>query len=194
MNKAESKYFNTAVRMDKAFLEILQNKDFEYITIKEICKKAEVNRSTFYLHYETIDDLLSECIRYMGEQFVSYFGGKSLDDTIQSAEKEDLYLITSEYLTPYLTYIKDNRRLFRVALERTNTLRADRSMEVLFENTINPIMIRFGIPEKDKKYIVAFYIEGIIAIIKVWLRDSCKDPIEDMISLIQKNVPNPYDK
>ncbi len=67
-------------------------------------------------------------------------------------------------------------------------------MEVLFEETINPIMTRFEIPEKDRKYIVAFYIDGIIAIIKVWLRDGCKDPIEDMIPLIQKNVPNPYDK
>ncbi len=194
MNKAESKYFNTAVRMDRAFLEILENKDFEYITIKEICEKAEVNRSTFYLHYETIDDLLRECIRYMGERFVSYFGGKSLAGTIPSADKEDLYLLTAEYLTPYLTYIKDNRRLFQVALGRTNTLGSDRSMEVLFEGTINPIMVRFGIPEKDRKYIVAFYIEGIIAIIKVWLREGCADPIEDMISLIQKNVPNPYDK
>ena len=60
MNKSESKYFNTAIRMDKAFLELLEQKDFAFITVKEICKKAEVNRSTFYLHYETIDDLLSE--------------------------------------------------------------------------------------------------------------------------------------
>ena len=52
MNKNESKYFNTAVRMDKALIELLEKKDFEYITIKEICQAAGVNRSTFYLHYE----------------------------------------------------------------------------------------------------------------------------------------------
>ncbi len=194
MNKAESKYFNTAVRMDRAFLEILQSKDFEYITVKEICEKAEVNRSTFYLHYETIDDLLSECIRYMGEQFVSYFDGKKLSGRINSADKENLYLLTSDYLTPYLTYIKDNRRLFQVTLERTNTLRADRSMEVLLDGTINPIMDQFGIPENDRKYIIAFYIEGIIAIIKVWLKEDCRDSIEKMISIIQRNVQNPYEK
>ena len=38
MNKSESKYFNTAVRMDKAFLELLGTKSFEYITVKEICE------------------------------------------------------------------------------------------------------------------------------------------------------------
>lgn len=64
MNKSESKYFNTAVKMDKAFLELLEKKDFEFITVKEICAKAEVNRSTFYLHYETIGDLLDVSFLY----------------------------------------------------------------------------------------------------------------------------------
>ena len=50
MNKNESKYFNTAVKMDKAFLALLEKKDFAYITVKEICEEAGVNRSTFYLH------------------------------------------------------------------------------------------------------------------------------------------------
>ena len=43
LNKSESKYFNTAVKMDKAFLDLLEHKDFEYITVKEICKTANVN-------------------------------------------------------------------------------------------------------------------------------------------------------
>ena len=52
MNKNESKYFNTAILFDEALIYLLENKDIEYITIKEICNKAGVNRSTFYLHYE----------------------------------------------------------------------------------------------------------------------------------------------
>ena len=51
MKKTESKYFYTAARMDQAFLELLEKKDMEYITVKEICETAGVNRSTFYLHY-----------------------------------------------------------------------------------------------------------------------------------------------
>ena len=72
MNKSESKYFATAVRMDEAFLCILEKKDLAYITVKEICEKAGVNRSTFYLHYETVADLLSESVSYMNEHFLSY--------------------------------------------------------------------------------------------------------------------------
>ena len=51
MNRSESKYFNTARLMDDALIDLLSEKEFEYITVKEICEKAGVNRSTFYLHY-----------------------------------------------------------------------------------------------------------------------------------------------
>ena len=65
MNKNESKYFNTAIKMDEALITLLEKKDFEYITIKEICDVAGVNRSTFYLHYENTCDLLKETTQYI---------------------------------------------------------------------------------------------------------------------------------
>ena len=58
--------------MDKAFLQLLEKKDFAYITVKELCEAAGVNRSTFYLHYETMGDLLAECTQYLNDQFLSY--------------------------------------------------------------------------------------------------------------------------
>ena len=73
MNKSESKYFNTALRMDEALLALLEKKDLEYITVKEICHQAGVNRSTFYLHYETIADLVNETLEMINHRFLAYF-------------------------------------------------------------------------------------------------------------------------
>lgn len=72
MNKSESKYFNTALLMDEALIRLLEVKDYEYITVKEICEKAGVNRSTFYLHYETVNDLLSECLENIKKRFFGF--------------------------------------------------------------------------------------------------------------------------
>lgn len=72
MTRSESKYFVTATKMDEAFLRLLEKKDISYITVKEICETAGVNRSTFYLHYETISDLLSESVNYLNDQFLAY--------------------------------------------------------------------------------------------------------------------------
>ena len=73
MNRSESKYFNTALKMDEALISLLENKDLEYITIKEICEKAGVNRSTFYLHYETVADLVNETAETVNKRFTAYF-------------------------------------------------------------------------------------------------------------------------
>lgn len=73
MNKNESKYYNTALLMDEALLQLLEKKDFAFISIKEICHKAGVNRSTFYLHYENTNELLEETIELLNEKFVSSF-------------------------------------------------------------------------------------------------------------------------
>ena len=51
--------------MDEALIQHINEKDYDYITITEICKRAGVNRSTFYLHYETVDAFLKEAIKKM---------------------------------------------------------------------------------------------------------------------------------
>ena len=63
MNKNESsKYFKSAEKMHTALLTLLDSKDFELISVKEICETAGVNRSTFYLHYDNVNDLLQETV------------------------------------------------------------------------------------------------------------------------------------
>ncbi|MCD8149684.1 MAG: TetR/AcrR family transcriptional regulator [Clostridiales bacterium] len=100
MNKFESKYYDTAVRMVKAFLDILETKDFEYITVKEICTKAGVNRSTFYLHYETMSDLLGESAEYISDTMSGYFDQDSRIQDVSAMDKNDLYFINAEHLIP----------------------------------------------------------------------------------------------
>lgn len=46
MDKNESKYYNTACLMDEALIQLINEHDYDYITIKEICKRAGVNKVT----------------------------------------------------------------------------------------------------------------------------------------------------
>ena len=59
--------------MNQALISLLEKKDIEFITVSEITKKAGVNRSTFYLHYENTVDLLNETARFLLDDFMSYF-------------------------------------------------------------------------------------------------------------------------
>ena len=105
MKKQDSKYFYTAELMNHALLALLEKKDLEFITITEITKKAGVNRSTFYLHYDNIYELLEETIENLNKQFISSFDLKA---PFTNASKKDAFLITDKYLIPYLNFVKQN--------------------------------------------------------------------------------------
>lgn len=196
MNKNESKYFNTAAKMDQAFLELLEKKDFSYITVKEICAKAGVNRSTFYLHYETVEDLLSESVEYMNEQFLSHMKQDTevFMTRIKECPVEQLYLVTPKYLKPYLSYIQEHKRIFYTAITKASTLRLDDSYNRMFRHVFTPILDRYQVPVEDRRYMMAFYIQGMMAIITEWLKDDCKDSMEHIMAVIQRCVTQPQVK
>ncbi len=190
MKRSESKYFNTAAKMDEAFLELLEKKDLPYITVKEICEKAGVNRSTFYLHYETIGDLLAESAEYLNRDFLEHMkiDSSSFAEKIADCCINELFLITPEYLVPYLTYIKEHRRLFSAAICNAETLRLERSYDGLSRHILMPILERYNVPENDRGYLISFYISGLMAIIEEWIRRDCADPIEYITGIMQNCV------
>ena len=190
MKKSESKYFNTAVRMDQAFLKLLEKKDMEYITVKELCETAGVNRSTFYLHYETIGDLLAESVQYMNQQFLKHMGlhAKSFVSKIRECPLDKLYLVTPTYLMPYLEYIEQNKRLFRTALKNSSSLHLDGTYKRMMHHVFLPILERFQVPEPDQQYMVAFYVNGLMAILSEWLKNDCEDSINHVCAVMEQCV------
>ena len=144
MNKSESKYRNTALCMDEALLLLLQKKDFEFITVKEVCKKAGVNRSTFYLHYENMDDLLQESVDMISRRFRESFDQSTAVFDAQSASKEECFLVTPKYLTPYLAFVKENKSIFRLMQEKSRLFKAEETFEKMYKEIFLPVLHRFG--------------------------------------------------
>jgi AcrR family transcriptional regulator len=190
VNKAESKYFNTAKKIDEALMLLLKKKSFEYITVSEICKTAGVNRSTFYLHYEHMGDLLDETARYLIDGFLSYFteDNKSIAFNIEECELNRLNFICGEYLIPYLTYIKDNKEIFATALMHVKSLGFEKTYSRLFENIFDPILQRFNYPKEDRTYVMKYYLSGINAINTEWLKNGCQKPIEEVANIITECI------
>ena len=191
MTRSESKYFATAARMDEAFLALLEEKDFAYITVKEICEKAGVNRSTFYLHYETVNDLLAESARYIIDKLIANMPQDTAEfiERIQTRPLEELHLITPEYLMPYLNFIKEHRRIFRTAVKHSSVLGMDDAYIPLNRHVFTPILDRFYIPPSKQQYIMLFYINGLMGVINEWLKEDCKDSVEHIISVMQICIP-----
>lgn len=192
MNKSESKYYRTAAAMDEALISLLADKDFAYITVKEICEKAGVNRSTFYLHYDTIKNLLSESIDHMTERLWNKYDAEiSGVDQIENCSLEDLLFITPKYLTPYLEFIRDNKEVYIAAHSQPLVLNADQPLERLFREVFDPVMNRFHYPENERKYTLRFYIHGMMGVINDWIQFGCTEEIGFISNLLMKCIiPN----
>lgn len=186
MNKNESKYFNTAKKMNDALITLLETKEYEYITIKEICRISNVNRSTFYLHYSNMNDLLEETVKSLNLSFNSHFKSKGNESTIISKDNlEDLLLINDDNLIPYLNFIKENKNIYKVLKNHPQLFNANKTYDQMFRKLFVPIMKRFGLDEKWHKYLMDFYISGITSFVLDWVYDDCKIPVQEISDFIK---------
>ncbi|MBS1455795.1 MAG: TetR/AcrR family transcriptional regulator [Clostridia bacterium] len=190
MNKNESKYFNTACLMDEALLQLLAKKDYEYITVKEICSRAGVNRSTFYLHYENMDDLLKESVSYMERTFYEKFEKAGTDKIdVRKMTKDEAVLIKPEYLRPYLEFVKENTEVYKLAVTKGELFGSAAAFKRMYGNIFEPVLKKFDVKEEDRPYVFAYYMNGVLAIVTTWIDSGCKRSVDDIIRFITEHVP-----
>ena len=185
MNKNESKYFYTARLMNQALLELLEKKDIEFITVTEITKKAGVNRSTFYLHYDNIYDLFEETIEFLDKEFADAFNS---DMAHKVASKNDAFLITEEFLVPYLNFCKKNRRVLKLVHKKPILFQNEKMYGRIYETVLYPAISQFLDDEIEKIYNLEFFTQGVAGIIRKWVELDCETEIVDIIKIIKNCV------
>ena len=186
MKNSESKYYNTALLMDEALLFLLEKKDYEFITIKEICEKAGVNRTTFYLHYESMEDLLVETIEMITKRFYETFNNEVLD--INSLPKDELFLINDKYLIPYLNFIKENKKIYKLIHKKPHLFNTEEAFRKLYNEIFSKILDKYFIKPNEQEYVFAYFSFGLVAIIEKWIENNCKDDVNMVASIMKKLI------
>lgn len=179
MNKHETKYKNTAQKMNLALIELMEKKSFDTITIKELCEKAQVNRSTFYSHYQNMNELLEETRNYIVHLFTEEMS--SLNISV------DHYMtLPDEFLVPYLKVFADHRNIFLISDFHPREYRFSESHVSMMEQIAIPICQSLGITDRNTvTYMTNYYNSGCHAIIMQWLEGGCKESISYICDLIR---------
>ena len=174
--KMEERRENQRVRLTKrllreSLLTCMQEKPLERISVKELCERAGVNRSTFYLHYDTQNDLMREME----------------DDAILQTQKQlqnvSPDIGTMRCIAAFLQYVRENGVLFRALLCQPgrDSFRSRFIAESLAY--VKPgIMLEPGEPLSD--YIYAFLLNGSLAVIQSWAASGFLLPAEQIAGLI----------
>ena len=82
MPKLDRRIEKTRACIREAFIELLQEKDYEAITVAELAKRADIDRKTFYLHYKGKDDLLHNLEEEHAREVRQLLGELSWSNTV----------------------------------------------------------------------------------------------------------------
>lgn len=169
---------NQRVRLTKtlfknALIQLLSEKTLYEITIQELCQKAELNRTTFYKHYQNIRDLLDEIENETLERSILCMKQISI-------EKE------ASITTPlfhFLCYIRDNADTYRLLLSPHNDFNTKLLAPAI--NFLKEASENYSqLTEAASIYYYEYILSGSMTIIRNWLFGGTIEPPELITSMI----------
>lgn len=70
-----------------AFEKLICDKDYENITVRELCEAAQINKKTFYHYYPSLDELLAELQFEISSSYIELVRGFKLPDEIEKVNR-----------------------------------------------------------------------------------------------------------
>ena len=168
--KNNRRYKNSSEKIETAFLALILNNKYEDITISQVCKEAGINRSTFYCHYDDINDLIIKIESKFASGTAAIFGygqRQTHQAFIEMFEfiKKNKYFYKAFLNIPYATYAEYNTKI-EVLKNIGNITNIDDSKKI-------------GI-----FYRASFFGAGIKEMCRLWLEHDCRETPEEMAKLL----------
>ena len=158
----------TKMLIKKSLIEIMKKKSIHTISIKEICEGADINRSTFYRHYNTQYELYDDIINDLASNIISVFD--------QSRSTSDS---TPDILANILTYIENHRETFLVILSDKSNVSLGEAYSGIVQRFIDKKSTsEFGV------YIAQFVAAGMTSFLWTWLSKEKRRPPKEVAALI----------
>lgn len=154
--------------IEKVFIQLLQTKNIEQISVTQICQKAKLNRSTFYANYTDIYDLAEKTGKKLEEEVFDLY----------SDEREHQY--NSNNFLKLFKHVKDNqifyKTYFKLGLDTNKIIE-----QYEYDSNLSKLLYN----DKYIDYHLEFFKAGINAIIKKWLINDCKESAEEINQIIK---------
>ena len=181
-----SKNSITSSLMIEALLLLLEKEEYDFISVKDICEKAGVNRSTFYTYYDTKDDLLVETMRLISKRLLSDL---DYDATILNVDDEnDFQLIGKIYLVPYLSTIKELKKVYKMLQHKPHIFKKANINKELYNVLHNKLLSKYDIESDEEEFAFAYFNYGVLAIIDKWVESNCEEEVSKIANLIIKMI------
>ena len=172
-----------------AFISLLRQKNFDQITVREICDRAMVRRTTFYQHFKDKQDFLVWFIRGKQKEFLLHaqFSG----DPVSGIED---YM--TGILAEVLRFLKENRHFIdAISSGVSGSVSPLKVFSDAWVKDLTVILEKYdslpGIGLPASPAIAAeYYVGGVLAVARWWYVNGCTYSEEDMVSSIRALARN----
>ena len=174
--KNNARYKISSEKIETAFLSLLTKYKYEDISINKICERAGINRSTFYTHYDDINDLIIK---------IEAKFAKSTATIFNFGERQ-----THEAMVEMFTFVKENKTFYKAFLNIPYITPAEKSTKIdilkhIGENSNIDKSKTMGI-----YYRASFFGAGIKEMCRLWLERDCVESPEEMALLLLDEYKN----
>jgi len=174
--KNNSRYKLNSEKIETAFLALILNNKYEDITISQVCKQAGVNRSTFYCHYDDINDLIITIESKFAKSMATIFG---------YGERQ-----THEAFVEMFTFVKKNKYFYKAFLNIPYATLAETNTKIDVLKNIGENKNFDNSKKMGIYYRASFFGAGIKEMCRIWLKYDCKETPEQMASLLLDEYKN----
>ncbi len=181
----EKKEYRSAIRSRKmirqAFYEILKEKSFEKITVTDIVKRADVNRSTFYAHYPDVMGVVEE----IQEEIIEY-----TQHFMENVDFKDFYENPKPYLQSIVNLVAENNELYRLLMTSAMaTKQLDQLKYILIDRTIATLDVENGFKDRfELEFATRFFMGGIVEVYTQWMNGVIDCSLDDLTDQLANMV------
>lgn len=173
----------TKENIQNSFLQLLKEKPFMKVSVRDITTIAEINRGTFYLHYEDKYDLLQQIEENLLQGFNLHLQRLKPDVLLLEAEKGQVSALAVEVFR----YIQTNGERFQVLLGENNHLGFHKRLKQFFIHHFGEKMVQNQTFFQDltiqKDYLSAFATSAFLGLIEQWLDNSLAQSPDEMADM-----------
>ena len=181
VKKEDRRVRRTKKILTQALTELLQQKQVNEITVKELTDLADMNRGTFYLYYKDIYDMLGKIQDEMFEKLDAIFAPHANEEVTEQ---------TRPILLDLFRFIEENQEMCRVLLSPNGDMSfLHRLNEVLREKCLHLYLGSEPVAnEEDFDYRYSFVVYGCAGIIRSWVGRNCPEKPEQMAELTSRMI------
>lgn len=176
MTKTDRRIQRTRELLQKALIELIGERGYDSITIQDIVDRANVGRTTFYLHYRSKDELFVSCHEVIVSQF-------RIGPFHPLSREELLSLKAPPGMTAAYQHLEEVRTLLYSVLRGKDGLLILRRMRDWSARDIEA-NLRSAFPEVESAIpldVLALYLAGAqIGLMQWWLEKRQPHALEDL--------------